>query len=94
MPRRVKPIEGGPTLEELLSRLPKREYWFAEEIANAFGIRRNGFLRCAKLHGIGKLFKGKGFQPQAGYYVFRLEDLKEFMKYIKGNIQGKDKDNG
>lgn len=70
------------TKTELLIKLPKREFWFAREIAEAYGISSRAIQYAAKRNSIGRKVR----QGPRGTYVFEDKDLERLSEVIRGEV--------
>lgn len=60
------------TLDTILPKLPKREYWFSEELAEAFGVSQYAIQRVRKLKGLGRRVS----KMRRGTFAYTLADVK------------------
>jgi DNA-binding transcriptional MerR regulator len=70
------------TKNELLERLPRKEFWFTREIAEAYGISTRAIQYAAKRNGIGRKVR----QGPKGTYVFQDEDLDRLVLKVHGEV--------
>lgn len=70
------------TREQLLEKLPPKEYWLAKEIAAAFDVTTRTVQYAAKRKGIGRKVR----QGPKGTYVFIDEDLDKLLTHIHGEV--------
>jgi hypothetical protein len=70
------------TKQELLESLPVREFWFAVEVAKAFGVTRRTIQYAASRKNIGRLVR----QGPRGTYVFLDSDLDKLILHIHGTV--------
>jgi hypothetical protein len=70
------------TKQELLAKLPSREFWFVREIAEAYGITSRAIQYAAKRNDIGRKVR----QGPKGTYVFLDEDLDKLVKFVHGEV--------
>lgn len=66
--------------EEILLLLPKREYWFSQEVAKAFGVTLFAIQRARKNYSLGK----KITWQRRGMYVYLPKDVEALCKIIQG----------
>lgn len=70
------------TKEELLKKLPAKEYWLAKEIAAAFDVNIRTVQYAAKRKNIGMKVR----QGPKGTYVFVETDLDKLLTHIHGEV--------
>lgn len=70
------------TKEQLLDKLPIREYWLSKEIASAFEVTIRTVQYAAKRHDIGMKVR----QGPKGTYVFTKDDLDKLLTHIHGEV--------
>jgi hypothetical protein len=68
--------------EELISRLPNKEFWFTSEIATAFEVDRRTIQYAAARKGIGMKVR----QGPRGTYVFQPHDLEKLCEHIHAEV--------
>lgn len=70
------------TKEQLLERLPKKDFWLAQEIADAFEVTRRTIQYAASRHKIGNKVR----HGPRGTYVFQEDDLDRLCNHIYGEV--------
>ena len=66
------------TPEELIHRLPRRDFWFVVELCKAFEVTKRAIQALAKKHNLGTLVR----QGPRGTYVFTERDLEELCNHV------------
>lgn len=68
------------TYSSILPLLPKREYWFSQEVAQAFGVSLFAIQRARKNYSLGK----KITRMRRGMFVYLPADVEALCKIIQG----------
>lgn len=77
------------SLDQLKSLLPKRDFWFSDELAKAFRVTRTTIQRSAALNNIGKMYRRD--RGGRGIRVFTDADLPLLLQRIHPVIHSTDK---
>ncbi len=67
---------------ELLIKLPKREFWFVREIAEAYGISTRAIQYAMKRNNIGRKVR----QGPRGTYILEDHDLDRLVSVVHGEV--------
>jgi hypothetical protein len=70
------------TVEQIIERLPARDYWLTTDIAKAFDVDKRTIQYCASRKGIGTKVR----QGPRGTYVFQPDDLPLLCEHIHGEV--------
>jgi DNA-binding GntR family transcriptional regulator len=74
------------TVDQLLDKLPNKEFWFTSEIAEAFNVSRRTVQGAASVNQIGMKVR----QGPRGTYVFQKDDLESLCNHIHGEVGNPD----
>jgi len=66
--------------EKVIKKLPRREYFFASEVALAFGVERRTIHRISQNKGVGRKMR----QGPRGTYIYELDDIQKLCYLCKG----------
>ena len=68
------------TVEQLQAKLPKDDFYYSSQLAEAFGVTRYTIQRAALKHGIGKIKPREN--GARGVRLFTPQDIKRLCKVI------------
>jgi hypothetical protein len=70
------------SVDELVKKLPAKDFWFTSEIASAFEVDRRTIQYAASRKGIGMKVR----QGPRGTYVFQPHDLESLCEHIHAEV--------
>lgn len=68
------------TVAEILSKLPKKDYWDVATVSKAFGVCQQAIQRASLKYSIGRLLPTKG----RGKRIFVQKDIEKLCTIIQG----------
>lgn len=70
------------TKDQLLKKLPQREFWFTRDIADALEVGGRAVQYAASTKGIGRKVRSGNY----GVYIFLEEDLQKLIDNLHGRV--------